>query len=132
MGDLLHRRPWGTNCTDVPGRPTVTDVPGDLLYRCPWGTYCTDVAKAVGAPVLHVNGDDPASVVHAARIAYEYRQTFHRDVVVDVVCYRRRGHNEGDDPSFTQPHMYGLIAEKRSTRKLYTESLIGHVFQILL
>ncbi|MES6563617.1 multifunctional oxoglutarate decarboxylase/oxoglutarate dehydrogenase thiamine pyrophosphate-binding subunit/dihydrolipoyllysine-residue succinyltransferase subunit [Cutibacterium acnes] len=88
-------------------------------------TYCTDVAKAVGAPVLHVNGDDPASVVHAARIAYEYRQTFHRDVVVDVVCYRRRGHNEGDDPSFTQPHMYGLIAEKRSTRKLYTESLIG-------
>ena len=78
-------------------------------------TYCTDVAKAVGAPVLHVNGDDPASVVHAARIAYEYRQTFHR----------RRGHNEGDDPSFTQPHMYGLIAEKRSTRKLYTESLIG-------
>lgn len=88
-------------------------------------TYSTDVAKAVGAPVIHVNGDDPASVARASRIAFEYRQTFHRDVVIDLVCYRRRGHNEGDDPSFTQPHMYDLISQKRSTRKLYTESLIG-------
>lgn len=88
-------------------------------------TYCTDVLKAVEAPVLHVNGDDPAAVVQAALIAFEYRQTFHKDVGIDMVCYRRRGHNEGDDPSFTQPHMYDLIDQKRSTRKLYTESLIG-------
>ncbi|QXT64056.1 multifunctional oxoglutarate decarboxylase/oxoglutarate dehydrogenase thiamine pyrophosphate-binding subunit/dihydrolipoyllysine-residue succinyltransferase subunit [Tessaracoccus palaemonis] len=88
-------------------------------------TYCTDVAKAIGAPVLHVNGDDPDSCVRAARLAFEYRQRFGRDVVVDLVCYRRRGHNEGDDPSFTQPNMYDLIEQKRSTRRLYTESLIG-------
>ncbi len=87
--------------------------------------YCTDVAKAVQAPVIHVNGDDPDSVVLAGRLAYEYRARFHKDVVIDLVCYRRRGHNEGDDPSFTQPNMYDLIEQKRSTRKLYTESLIG-------
>ncbi|MDO5678109.1 MAG: multifunctional oxoglutarate decarboxylase/oxoglutarate dehydrogenase thiamine pyrophosphate-binding subunit/dihydrolipoyllysine-residue succinyltransferase subunit, partial [Propionibacteriaceae bacterium] len=88
-------------------------------------TYCTDVAKAISAPVLHVNGDDPDSCIRAARIAFEYRQTFHKDIVIDLVCYRRRGHNEGDDPSFTQPNMYDLIEQKRSTRRLYTESLIG-------
>ena len=88
-------------------------------------TYCTDVAKAISAPVLHVNGDDPDSCIRAARIAFDYRQRFHRDVVIDLVCYRRRGHNEGDDPSFTQPNMYDLIEQKRSTRRLYTESLIG-------
>ncbi|AQP47239.1 alpha-ketoglutarate decarboxylase [Tessaracoccus aquimaris] len=88
-------------------------------------TYSTDVAKAISAPVLHVNGDDPDSCIRAARIAFDYRQKFHRDVVIDLVCYRRRGHNEGDDPSFTQPNMYDLIEQKRSTRRLYTESLIG-------
>lgn len=88
-------------------------------------TYATGVAKSIAAPVIHVNGDEPASVVRAARIAFEYRQTFHRDVVIDLVCYRRRGHNEGDDPSFTQPHMYDLISQKRSTRTIYTENLIG-------
>lgn len=88
-------------------------------------TYCTDVAKAISAPVLHVNGDDPDACIRAARIAFEYRQAFHKDVVIDLVCYRRRGHNEGDDPSFTQPKMYDLIEQKRSTRRLYTESLIG-------
>ncbi|MCG6566303.1 multifunctional oxoglutarate decarboxylase/oxoglutarate dehydrogenase thiamine pyrophosphate-binding subunit/dihydrolipoyllysine-residue succinyltransferase subunit [Tessaracoccus sp. ZS01] len=88
-------------------------------------TYSTDVAKSISAPVLHVNGDDPDSCIRAARIAFEYRQTFHKDVVIDMVCYRRRGHNEGDDPSFTQPNMYDLIEQKRSTRRLYTESLIG-------
>lgn len=88
-------------------------------------TYCTDVAKAISAPVLHVNGDDPDACVRAARIAFNYRQKFNKDVVVDLVCYRRRGHNEGDDPSFTQPLMYDLIEQKRSTRRIYTESLIG-------
>ncbi|MEL4506183.1 multifunctional oxoglutarate decarboxylase/oxoglutarate dehydrogenase thiamine pyrophosphate-binding subunit/dihydrolipoyllysine-residue succinyltransferase subunit [Luteococcus sp. H138] len=87
--------------------------------------YCTDVAKVIQAPVIHVNGDDPDACVRAGRLAFEYRQRFNKDVVIDLVCYRRRGHNEGDDPSFTQPNMYDLIEQKRSTHKLYTESLIG-------
>jgi 2-oxoglutarate dehydrogenase E1 component len=88
-------------------------------------TYSTDIAKMIQAPVFHVNGDDPESVVRVARLAYEYRQAFNKDVVIDMVCYRRRGHNEGDEPSFTQPLMYKMIEAKRSTRKLYTEALIG-------
>jgi 2-oxoglutarate decarboxylase len=87
--------------------------------------YCTDVAKMIGAPVFHVNGDDPEACVWVARLAVEYRQRWHNDVVIDMVCYRRRGHNEGDDPSMTQPAMYDVIDAKRSVRKLYTESLIG-------
>ncbi|MFF2315718.1 multifunctional oxoglutarate decarboxylase/oxoglutarate dehydrogenase thiamine pyrophosphate-binding subunit/dihydrolipoyllysine-residue succinyltransferase subunit [Arthrobacter sp. NPDC058097] len=88
-------------------------------------TYSTDVAKMIQAPVFHVNGDDPEAVVRIGQLAYEFRQRFHKDVVIDMVCYRRRGHNEGDDPSMTQPLMYNLIEAKRSVRKLYTESLIG-------
>ena len=87
--------------------------------------YCTDVAKSIAAPILHVNGDDPDSCIRAARLAFDYRQKYNRDVVIDLICYRRRGHNEGDDPSFTQPRMYDLIEQKRSVRRLYTESLIG-------
>ncbi|MGO2037058.1 MAG: multifunctional oxoglutarate decarboxylase/oxoglutarate dehydrogenase thiamine pyrophosphate-binding subunit/dihydrolipoyllysine-residue succinyltransferase subunit [Brevibacterium sp.] len=87
--------------------------------------YCTDVAKSINAPIFHVNGDDPEAVVHASRLAFEYRQEFNRDVVIDLVCYRRRGHNEGDDPSMTQPLMYSLIEKKGSVRKVYTESLVG-------
>ncbi len=79
----------------------------------------------IQAPVFHVNGDDPEAVVRIGQLAYEFRQRFHKDVVIDMVCYRRRGHNEGDDPSMTQPLMYNLIEAKRSVRKLYTESLIG-------
>jgi len=88
-------------------------------------TYATDIAKMIQAPVFHVNADDPESVVRVARIAFEYRQEFKKDVIIDMICYRRRGHNEGDEPSFTQPLMYKLIEAKRSTRKLYTEALIG-------
>ncbi len=88
-------------------------------------TYSTDIAKMIQAPVFHVNGDDPESVVRIAHLAFQYRQEFNKDVVIDMVCYRRRGHNEGDEPSFTQPMMYKLIEAKRSTRKLYTEALIG-------
>ncbi|WP_020575791.1 multifunctional oxoglutarate decarboxylase/oxoglutarate dehydrogenase thiamine pyrophosphate-binding subunit/dihydrolipoyllysine-residue succinyltransferase subunit [Actinopolymorpha alba] len=88
-------------------------------------TYCTDVARMVQAPIFHVNGDDPEACIRVARLAFEYRQQFHKDVVIDVICYRRRGHNETDDPSFTQPRMYDLIEQKRSVRKLYTEALIG-------
>jgi 2-oxoglutarate decarboxylase len=87
--------------------------------------YCTDVARMVQAPIFHVNGDDPEACIRVARLAFEYRQAFNKDVVIDLVCYRRRGHNEGDDPSYTQPLMYDLIEQKRSVRKLYTESLIG-------
>ncbi|KJK59820.1 multifunctional oxoglutarate decarboxylase/oxoglutarate dehydrogenase thiamine pyrophosphate-binding subunit/dihydrolipoyllysine-residue succinyltransferase subunit [Saccharothrix sp. ST-888] len=87
--------------------------------------YCTDVARMIEAPIFHVNGDDPEAVVRVARLAFEFRQTFHKDVVIDLICYRRRGHNEADNPSFTQPLMYDLIDKKRSVRKLYTEGLIG-------
>ena len=86
--------------------------------------YPTDVAKMVMAPILHVNGDDAEAVVHAARIATEFRQTFGVDVVLDIFCYRRFGHNEGDEPAFTQPQMYKKIAAQRSTREIYGDQLI--------
>jgi 2-oxoglutarate dehydrogenase E1 component len=79
----------------------------------------------IQAPIFHVNGDDPEACVRVAELAYDFRQAFNKDVVIDMICYRRRGHNEGDDPSMTQPLMYNLIEAKRSVRKLYTESLIG-------
>ena len=78
----------------------------------------------VQAPIFHVNGDDPEACVRVARLAFAFRQTFHKDVVIDMVCYRRHGHNEGDDPSYTQPLMYKRIDERRSVRKLYTEALV--------
>ncbi|MET0789097.1 MAG: multifunctional oxoglutarate decarboxylase/oxoglutarate dehydrogenase thiamine pyrophosphate-binding subunit/dihydrolipoyllysine-residue succinyltransferase subunit, partial [Cellulomonas sp.] len=85
--------------------------------------YATDVAKGLQVPIFHVNGDDPEACVRVAELAFEYREQFDRDVIIDMVCYRRRGHNEGDDPSMTQPLMYNLIEAKRSVRKLYTETL---------
>ncbi|WP_407444919.1 multifunctional oxoglutarate decarboxylase/oxoglutarate dehydrogenase thiamine pyrophosphate-binding subunit/dihydrolipoyllysine-residue succinyltransferase subunit [Rhodococcus sp. (in: high G+C Gram-positive bacteria)] len=87
--------------------------------------YCTDVAKMIGAPIFHVNGDDPEACVWVAQLAVDFREKFHKDVVIDMICYRRRGHNEGDDPSMTQPAMYDVIDTKRSVRKSYTEALIG-------
>ena len=86
--------------------------------------YSTDVAKMVQAPIFHVNGDDPEACVRVARLAFAYRQAFNKDVVIDMVCYRRHGHNEGDDPSYTQPLMYKRIDARRSVRKLYTEALV--------
>ena len=79
----------------------------------------------ISAPIFHVNGDDPEACVRVARLAVEYRREFKKDVVIDMVCYRRRGHNEADNPSFTQPLMYDIIDHKRSIRKLYTEALVG-------
>lgn len=87
--------------------------------------YATDVAKGLQVPIFHVNGDDPEACVRVAELAFEYREQFDRDVIIDMVCYRRRGHNEGDDPSMTQPLMYNLIEAKRSVRKLYTETLVA-------
>ncbi|MCV7133690.1 multifunctional oxoglutarate decarboxylase/oxoglutarate dehydrogenase thiamine pyrophosphate-binding subunit/dihydrolipoyllysine-residue succinyltransferase subunit [Mycobacterium hodleri] len=87
--------------------------------------YCTDVAKMVGAPIFHVNGDDPEAASWVARLAVDFRQQFNKDVIIDMLCYRRRGHNEGDDPSMTQPGMYDVIDTKRGVRKTYTEALIG-------
>ncbi|MCJ0904715.1 multifunctional oxoglutarate decarboxylase/oxoglutarate dehydrogenase thiamine pyrophosphate-binding subunit/dihydrolipoyllysine-residue succinyltransferase subunit [Rhodococcus sp. ARC_M6] len=87
--------------------------------------YCTDVAKMIASPIFHVNGDDPEACVWVAQMAVDFREKFGKDVVIDLICYRRRGHNEGDDPSMTQPAMYDVIDTKRSVRKSYTESLIG-------
>jgi len=87
--------------------------------------YATDAARMIQAPIFHVNGDDPEACVRVVRLAFEFRQEFKKDVVVDLLCYRRRGHSEVDEPSFTQPVMYDTIDKKRSVRKLYTESLIG-------
>ena len=87
--------------------------------------YASDVARMVQAPIFHVNGDDPEACVRVATLAFEFRQRFNKDVVIDMVCYRKRGHNEADDPSLTQPLMYNIIDAKRSVRKIYTESLIG-------
>jgi multifunctional 2-oxoglutarate metabolism enzyme len=87
--------------------------------------YCTDVAKMIGAPIFHVNGDDPEACEWVARLAVDFRQKFKKDVVIDMLCYRRRGHNEGDDPSMTNPAMYDAIDTKRGARKSYTEDLIG-------
>lgn len=121
MSQLRGYRTGGTVHVIVNNQVGFTTLPNDSRSS----TYATDVAKAVHAPILHVNGDDPEAVVRAAELAVEYRQKFHRDIVIDLVCYRRRGHNEGDDPSMTQPLMTKLIEAKRSTRRLYTESLVG-------
>ena len=87
--------------------------------------YATDIAKAVQAPIFHVNGDDPEASMRVVQLAFAFRQEFKKDVVVDMVCYRRYGHNEGDEPAFTQPRMYEVIGQRRSVRKLYTELLVN-------
>ncbi|HMB07520.1 MAG TPA: multifunctional oxoglutarate decarboxylase/oxoglutarate dehydrogenase thiamine pyrophosphate-binding subunit/dihydrolipoyllysine-residue succinyltransferase subunit, partial [Isosphaeraceae bacterium] len=86
--------------------------------------YCTDVAKMIEVPIFHVNGEDPESVVYVGELALDFRETFGMDVVIDMVCYRRHGHNEGDEPAFTQPLMYGKIRDRISVRELYTEQLV--------
>ena len=121
MSQLRPYRTGGTVHVVVNNQVGFTTSPVDARSS----VYCTDVAKTIQAPVLHVNGDDPDACARAAELAFAYRQRFHRDVVIDLVCYRKRGHNEGDDPSLTQPQMYDLIAQKRSVRTVFTQALIG-------
>ncbi|MGF2948440.1 multifunctional oxoglutarate decarboxylase/oxoglutarate dehydrogenase thiamine pyrophosphate-binding subunit/dihydrolipoyllysine-residue succinyltransferase subunit [Microbacterium alcoholitolerans] len=121
MSQLRGYRTGGTVHVVVNNQVGFTTLPNDSRSS----VYATDVAKTIQAPIFHVNGDDPESVIHVAKLAFEYRERFHRDVVIDLVCYRRRGHNEGDDPSMTQPLMTDLIQAKRSVRKLYTDGLVG-------
>ena len=121
MSQLRGYRTGGTVHVIVNNQVGFTTLPQDGRTSI----YATDVAKTIQAPIFHVNGDDPEAVARVAELAFRYRQEFHRDVIVDLVCYRRRGHNEGDDPSMTQPLMTNLIEAKRSVRRLYTESLVG-------
>lgn len=121
MSQLRGYRTGGTVHVVVNNQVGFTTLPQDGRSSI----YSTDVAKTIQAPIFHVNGDDPEAVVRVADLAFRYREEFHRDVIVDLVCYRRRGHNEGDDPSMTQPLMTNLIEAKRSVRRLYTESLVG-------
>ncbi len=86
--------------------------------------YCTDVAKIIDAPVLHVNGDDPEAVVFCMKLAVEYRQKFNNDIFIDMVCYRRHGHNESDEPKFTQPQLYAKISKHANPREVYNKRLI--------
>ncbi|WP_403020342.1 multifunctional oxoglutarate decarboxylase/oxoglutarate dehydrogenase thiamine pyrophosphate-binding subunit/dihydrolipoyllysine-residue succinyltransferase subunit [Salinibacterium sp. GXW1014] len=121
MSQLRGYRTGGTIHVVVNNQVGFTTPPGEARSS----VYSTDVAKTVQAPIFHVNGDDPEAVVRVAELALEFREKFHKDVVIDLVCYRRRGHNEGDDPSMTQPLMYNLIEAKRSVRTLYGEALVG-------
>ncbi|MDR7189174.1 2-oxoglutarate dehydrogenase E1 component [Microbacterium sp. BE35] len=121
MSQLRGYRTGGTVHVVVNNQVGFTTTPTDARTS----VYATDVAKTIQAPIFHVNGDDPEAVTRVAQLAFAYRERFHRDVVVDIVCYRRRGHNEGDDPSMTQPLMTNLIEAKRSVRRLYTEALVG-------
>jgi 2-oxoglutarate dehydrogenase E1 component len=121
MAQLRGYRTGGTIHVVANNQVGFTTLPKDSRTSL----YSTDAAKSIQAPIFHVNGDDPEAVARVAKLAVAYRQKFKHDVVIDVVCYRRRGHNEGDDPSMTQPLMYNLIEAKRSVRTLYAESLVG-------
>jgi 2-oxoglutarate decarboxylase len=121
MGQLRGYRTGGTIHVVVNNQVGFTTGP----HSARSSVYATDVARMVQAPIFHVNGDDPEACVRVAKLAFDYRQAFKKDVVVDMVCYRRRGHSEVDEPSFTQPMMYDTIDAKRSVRKIYTEALIG-------
>ena len=119
MSQLIGYRTGGTVHVVVNNQIGFTTVPAHAYS----GLYCTDVAKSIQAPVLHVNGDDPEAVIFCARMAAEFRMRFAADIVLDIVCYRRHGHNETDEPAFTQPMMYKAIGLQSTTRKLYADRL---------
>ena len=119
MSELIGYRTGGTVHVIVNNQIGFTTVPAHAYS----GLYCTDVAKAIQAPILHVNGDNPEAVVWCAQMAAEYRMEFGCDIVLDIVCYRRHGHNETDEPAFTQPIMYRAIKDMKTTRALYADRL---------
>ena len=119
MSQLIGYRTGGTVHVVVNNQIGFTTVPAHAYS----GLYCTDIAKSVQSPIFHVNGDDPEAVVFIARLATEFRQQFAVDVVIDLVCYRRHGHNETDEPAFTQPIMYQAIRARKTTLSLYAERL---------
>ncbi len=119
MSQLIGYRTGGTVHIVVNNQIGFTTLPAHAYS----GLYCTDVAKSVQSPILHVNGDDPEAVVFAARMSAEFRMAFGCDIVLDIVCYRRHGHNETDEPAFTQPIMYNQIRAQKTTRALYAEAL---------
>ena len=119
MSQLIGYRTGGTIHLVVNNQIGFTTVPAHAYS----GLYCTDVAKSIQAPILHVNGDDPEAVIFCARMAAEFRMRFASDIVLDIVCYRRHGHNETDEPAFTQPIMYHAIDRMKTTRTLYAERL---------
>jgi 2-oxoglutarate dehydrogenase E1 component len=121
MSQLIGYRTGGTVHVVVNNQIGFTTVPAHAYS----GLYCTDVAKSIQAPILHVNGDDPEAVMFCARMAAEFRMRFATDIVLDIVCYRRHGHNETDEPAFTQPIMYRAIGALKTTRTLYAERLAG-------
>src|SRR5205823_1083567 len=120
LSDLAGYTTGGTLHVVVNNQIGFTTAPKDARST----TYCTDVAKMIQVPIFHVNAEDPEACVYVAELAFDFRQTFGRDVVIDMFCYRRHGHNEGDEPAFTQPIMYEKIRERPPLTEVYTETLI--------
>ena len=121
LSQLHGYRTGGTIHIVVNNQIGFTTAPSDSRST----RYCTDVAKMIEVPIFHVNGDDPEAVVYVGELALDFRETFGRDVVIDMVCYRRHGHNEGDEPAFTQPIMYKKIKDRKTVRELYTHRLVA-------
>ncbi len=119
MSQLIGYRTGGTIHVVVNNQIGFTTVPAHAYS----GLYCTDIAKSIQVPIIHVNGDEPEAVVFASRMAAEFRQQFGTDFVLDIVCYRRHGHNENDEPAFTQPIMYRAIRDRATTREIYAQRL---------